>query len=629
MANTLNLWINAETGRLLSGSTSFVTAQTQTFYSGNSVDLELHLIAGAGVSRVPYEVPFPAGASIQVAVGTVATAPISGQWRLSVSSTETTDLAYNASASAVQTALNALSAVSSAGGVTVADLGGGYSITWNTVGTKPSILAGSDTLAPASYEAILVLQAGDVSTREIVFVELRQSPVALADSFAPIGTPVVSATTVSAWNGTNKIVRVGIDPAPKGGSFTITIGSKTAAVQAFASANDFNVALITAGVTTVSNLTSSGQLQYDIVLSADESVSVNGSGLITSPGVTGSLNLATSELIAYLGAEASKQASLEISVTAGGQTQTLVQVACNVANGVISSGAVAPVPVGVILTEAVANARFVRRDTAQSPSSADLDIIWPNLGVTLDGSDLAAALSAANAPASGNAIATLADIPPAPDLSAYLTIASAASTYQTLSGMSSYLTTSSAASTYLTISTAASTYALLSSFNQSLKTTDSVSFDGVTANSFFGPVNATGAGGSMVLDSSGLTFPDLTTQTTAAVTYDQSLNTTDSVYFEAVYGQSPIYGVFGLGLSSAATGLPYVRLADSSGNGTEMGPGGIIFSDATTQSTRVVRENQANGSAFTVGGFDTVHYPYEVKVIDDTGTAYWVPARLA
>lgn len=82
-----------------------------------------------------------------------------------------------------------------------------------------------------------------------------------------------------------------------------------------------------------------------------------------------------------------------------------------------------------------------------------------------------------------------------------------------------YLTTASATSTYLTISNASSTYALLSSFNQSLKTTDSPSFDGLTV---------TGA--------TGVTFSDMTSMNTRPVdTVQANGGGYDSPAFETIY----------------------------------------------------------------------------------------------
>jgi len=543
MANNLKLWINAETGRLLSSGSSFVTATPHTFHAGDTLSLELHLIAGAGVARSPYEIAFPAGASVKVAVGTVAKNPLGGQWRLSVDSTETSDLSFDAAASAVETALNALSAVSTQGGVAVSALGGGYSITWNTVGTKPSILSGSDTLTPSSYESILVLQAGDVSTREIVFVELRQTPLALATSFAPIGSPSVSTSTVSAWNTVNQVIRVNLINSPKSGFWTLTLvnGIKTyvAAIQVGASSNDVRNAILSSlsggsDFGQVGTVTQTDQGQYDIVLTRNFTASVAGTGLVASDALVGNISFATSELIAFLGNLASAQASLEISVESDSKTKTYVQVLCAVANAVVAAGAVGPVPIGTLLTEDVANARFIRQDVASAPSGATQDIIWQNLGVTLDGSDTVAALNNAASPSSGNPFATMSDVGANP-------------------------------------------------FDQDLNTTDSPAFVGLTLSGQLSSIS------------------EIYTSTQLA-----ALGTSSG---EGVF---VAYNGITMKDSSAVVKMQY-------------GLNEITFADATTQNTRVVRESQATGAP----GIDQTYYPYEVKVVDSSGTEYWVVARLA
>lgn len=641
MANTLKLFISPENQRLLAGSGAFNAAQTPVFYSGNKLNLELHLLEGSGVATSPYEVPFPAGSSVKVAIGTIATRPTSGQWRLSVSSTETSDLAYNASASSLQTALNAIAAVSSAGGVTVTALGDGYSVTWNTVGTKPTILAGTDTLVPSSYESIFVLQTGSLTEREIVYVELRQSPVALAESFSALPAPVASVITVSAWNGSNKVIRTSVSPDPKGGSYVLTIDGKNAVIPANASVADVRTALVNATYTTYSTITKTGSNQFDIVLTSDDTSSVDDSGLISSLGITGEIDLATSEMLAYLGSNGSVEATLEVTVTAGGEERTICQVDCLVANGVISSGAVAPIGIGTLLTEATANARFIRRDTAQSPTGADLDIIWPNLGVSLDGSDVADALSAANSPASGNAFATISDL---------------------------------------------STW-----FDQSLDTTSSVNFANITTGgsltalialndvtTISGKTITTNDGtDTLTILPTGITFGDSTTQSTAFIPADYLSKAGN---LSGLASTSTARTNLGLGTMATETASNYLAksgnlsgLASTSTARTNLGLGtmavemasnylttataastyallssfdqgvkttdsptfdtvtlttSIVFPDASTINTAPVNGVQSNASGYTNAGFYT-HYPYEVQVVDAaTGTAYWVPARL-
>jgi hypothetical protein len=385
-------------------------------------------------------------------------------------------------------------------------LGGGYSITWNTVGTKPPILAGTDTLTPSSYESIYTLQVGDSFNREILFVELRQSPVSLTDNFTPIGVPVVTSTTVQSWNGINKVERVSISPAPQNGSYNIKIGTHSASINAFASAIDIRSALAGAGATSVVSVSQTGSLQFDIVLSSDDVLTVNGSGLVQSSGYAGTLSFATSEIIAFLGNSTSASAILEIIVEASGVNTTVCQVPCTLANGVISSGAVSPITVGTILTESVANARFIRKDLVDAPSVATQDILWQNLGVSIDGSNTVAAINNASSPSAGNPFATISQVG--------------------------------------------------DSFNQSLNTTDSVSFQSVNS------VDGFGVGGADVLfkDSlqlnddinttsldtvnglnlglGGVTFPDDTTQTTAFIPSNYLTSTQIQNTYQTISGMS-------------------------------------------------------------------------------------------
>jgi len=90
---------------------------------------------------------------------------------------------------------------------------------------------------------------------------------------------------------------------------------------------------------------------------------------------------------------------------------TLIQTLCNVFADVVSDGVLVPLPLGVALSEQVANARFVRRDVDQNPDAATQDVIWKNLGVETLGSDVAGAITNADSPSAANPFATMSDIP--------------------------------------------------------------------------------------------------------------------------------------------------------------------------------------------------------------------------
>jgi hypothetical protein len=409
---TLKLWMSPESNRLLSGPSSFAPAQNPVFYEGNTARIELHILAGAGVGKVPYEVPFPAGSAIKLAVGQVNAFPTSGTWKLMVDDVQTADMPFNATPAQVQTALNALAPVQAAGGVTCALNGDGYTITWNTYGSKPDIGIGSDTLVPSSYESISLVQQGTADHRKVVYVELRQAPVALGVDWDPLPAPVITVAEVTAWNGTTMTWRYTIDPAPKAGSYNLVVEGSETKVYTLVSSTTADV-ITTRLATDFPNtkVYKTGEAQFDIVFQEEVTLTADGNGLIGYLGYVGNVNFSTAEIHQFIGGLAGRQTTLEVAIESGGIPQTLIQVSCFVNSDVISNGVLAPLPLGTAMSEQVANARFVRRDLDQNPDSATLDVIWQNLGVETLGSDVAGALNAADSPSAANPFATISDIP--------------------------------------------------------------------------------------------------------------------------------------------------------------------------------------------------------------------------
>ena len=409
---TLKLWMAPESNRLLSGPSSFSPAQNPVFYEGNTARIELHILAGAGVGKVPYEVAFPAGASIKLAVGQVNAFPTSGTWQLMVDDVETADMPFNATPAQVQAALNALATVQAAGGVTSALNGDGYTVTWNTYGTKPDIGIGSDTLVPSSYESISLVQQGTADNRKVIYIELRQAPVALGVEWDPLPTPVMTVEEVTAWNGTTKTWRFNIEPAPKAGSYNLTVaGASTKSYTlSYASTAD-NITTAISKDFAGAKAYKTGETQFDIVFNEDVTLTADGNGLIGYLGFIGNVNFSTAEIHQFIGGLASRQTTLEVAIEAGGIPQTLIQVPCVVSSDVISNGVLQPLPLGTAMSEQVANARFVRRDVDQSPDVPTKNQIWENLGLTEhDGHDVVSALSSSNFPSGTNPFVTQSDI---------------------------------------------------------------------------------------------------------------------------------------------------------------------------------------------------------------------------
>jgi len=698
------LIVNLETGQLLPSTDGVAGAINPRFVLGDNVPIEIYLVQPSQSGAVPYfTIPFPAGSTVKAAIGSINKNPSDGSWFLSYDGDETDALDAEATATQVQTELNALASITAIGGVTVSKVGTQFNITFNVVGDRLEFVSRDESLFPASVIQQQVLQEGSGSAAEVVLVNLAVRPIAYTDTFTSIDAPagaytantfelsgnfkagtyrlqltwgdtesytiwtdpiavsdsptvisqkIFDALTFNGWGrdifegqaalGQRTLNNWGLaitntnpykwradfvapdytDPAGDiensyKGNFRISYdGDETTDLPWNATATAVQTALnLLASVTAGGGLTvgkdegklklspyqsytatpalpfnqqfiitwnlpgnktalsvrslslyptcnplvtvtqnGSGELaevatialntfRSNPTVTGPEIVGIDISDLPALPGQKSSLSLGTAEAIAYLGTATAANATIEIQLEAGEEIQTICQTSCLIQGQVIADGAFAPQTLANALDETVANARFVRRDLNQSPTTGEQDFIWQNLGVNNAegaGNLIAAALSTANSPTSINSFATLSDI----------------------GGLS---------------------------FDQSLNTTDTPQFEGLT-------INTTG----IILNAN--------TYRVQGSGFDSAFGH-DFVSMQSVNVLTPstlsLSGLFGSLTADADTG--------------------ITFIDSTIMETRVVREAQAT----TAPGIDQTEYPSEVKVIDDTGTAYWIPARLA
>lgn len=575
---SLRLVINIENGQLLPFIDDLTGANAPRFVVGDKQPIEIYLVKPSSSTAAQHVVlPVPPGSTLKTAIGVINKTPTAGEWFLSYDGDETDAIAATCTAAELQTELNALASITSAGGVTVSKLGTQYNITFNTPGNRMAFVSRNESLFPASVIQQQVLQEGSVSASEVVLVNLAVRPIALLDTYtdpdSPAGTftentyqitgsyrksgtyrlqitwhdtatktvwtdpigitdsmSVVSqkifdamvfggwgrdikidaggtlATTVNNWGlavtATDAAkwrldfvkpiyqIGTGIEINPYAGKFTLSyLGNVTGELDAKATATEVQTALnALASITAAGGVTvkkDEGQMarapndsamvipyrpqnqQFIItfnnagardvlivnplslypITTPEVEVQQSGTGtlaavitfkLVTTasqptttmpeivgidvseipylPAKCGDLDLGTAEAIAYLGTKESQNAILEVQLDTAGQIQTLCQASCTVLGQVIADGAYAPQTLESAMSETVANARFVRRDTTQSPTDSEQDIIWSNLGVTAqDGRDVADAISASSTPTAANPFATVADLTPGYD----------------------------------------------------------------------------------------------------------------------------------------------------------------------------------------------------------------------
>lgn len=401
-------WIDYESGKLLESFTSGAQAKNPVFIQGDTAKVEVHLLRRNGSIRE--EISIPAGATLKMGIGRLESQPTAGTFKIGYKGTASAEIPFNASASALQTALNGIPAVASEGGISVETAGDAFLLTWNSGTSHDPLTSDPDELFPSSQVILVGQVVGDVQK---VLLHLQQSPVAFLQTFTAMGDPVLTSTLL-ATIGSKKVYRISIAPNPAGGSFYISGTNSTGTLESpgisvNATSTDVLNAL-PATIQTDASVIKSGTYSWDISISSANSLTADGSGLIGWLGVEGLLSLNTVQIHEFLNARESAPAVLEIMVSESSGETTILQTACTIVADLIDEGSIAPLDLTPPLSEGVANNRFIRKDLVSAPSDATQDIVWQNLGVTIDGSSVVDAIDAASTPSGGNPFATIDDL---------------------------------------------------------------------------------------------------------------------------------------------------------------------------------------------------------------------------
>lgn len=171
-------------------------------------------------------------AAVRVGIGLPDLAPTAGTFTISetTASEITGAFGFDASAALMELALNLLTAVDAAGGITVAKPSPGtYQVTFIEPGIQTArFTANTAQLAPLSVATVSRVQQGNVDVQEIVLIQLIQNAYVynlLADAL-----PAAGSSVTRIQEGTSElpdIQRVRLRPLPYAGTFKMTIAGKT------------------------------------------------------------------------------------------------------------------------------------------------------------------------------------------------------------------------------------------------------------------------------------------------------------------------------------------------------------------------------------------------------------------
>ncbi len=384
------LWVNTTLNRLMSSFNAVSSSASLNLKQGDVVGVEVHVLKQESDDQI-MEYQMPAAGGMTLAIGKIDTAPTSGDFELSYNTETTGILPYNATASQVQVALNALPSIATLGGVVVIKNSTIYRITWNVKCVVPfPIVVSRNTLYPTSSVAISVITAGSATVNQTIQIHAKQAPVANIVSFEPQDPceAFYSQIRDASFDGDTKIWRVELNTRPKGGSFVVSfnVGSTpytTSPISVEASSADFQTAL-NAQFSTSWTVSKNSDYSWDVSTYnyTVNNFSANSDSIISYNSKYGILNMNTMQVEELLSGQPSASATIEIELESNGTHKTLYQGDCTILNDLIDTDSYSLNQYGnFIPADSV-----VRYDTSQSLTPVEKLQARTNIGAIDDSS---------------------------------------------------------------------------------------------------------------------------------------------------------------------------------------------------------------------------------------------------
>lgn len=312
---------------------------------------------------------YEAGDRIFVGIGEINAPATGGTYTLGVGLTTptlTTSLAYNVSAAALQTALNAAATTEGAGSVTVtADSVNSYFIKANAVGAY-SISLGANNLTPVSTIEILIFNPGSGSAQAEFYLTIKQSFLAFSElTNASNSVPTLTATITQAGTATaNKIYA--LETNASSGTFRISASiagtqRDCGTVSATASVSDVGFALIghpsisngstaTAANVKVTKILAGWQVEFigTLAVTNTPTITVTANSDLAAPKyLFGPFGLDNQALIRYFSTNTLiDEADFPFSISAwrGAEKKTILQSMATIARGAIPGSSTSNYP---------------------------------------------------------------------------------------------------------------------------------------------------------------------------------------------------------------------------------------------------------------------------------------------
>jgi hypothetical protein len=220
-----DLFIDLTNNRLAASETNLAPAAPPVFTKGDNGTFNLYFLQATGIINAPFTVVDRSTTNVKLGIGSRSGLPETGDYTLTFGANTTSAIPAAATAGQISTALNALTSISSAGGVTVTGaLEDHFTIRFTTAGTRGSFTADVSQVIPDTVAVIDERLAGSATAKEVAEIQLRLTPAVFQPTWTNLSTTVTAtiATTITGTGLQNEIQRLTFSQEPFAGTFRLT-----------------------------------------------------------------------------------------------------------------------------------------------------------------------------------------------------------------------------------------------------------------------------------------------------------------------------------------------------------------------------------------------------------------------
>jgi hypothetical protein len=225
-----DLFIDLTNNRLAASETNLAPAAPPVFTKGDNGTFNLYFFESGTEFTPTLNIVNKDASTVKLGIGSRSGLPETGDYTLTFGGDTTSSIPAAATAGQIATALNALSAISSAGGVTVTGaLDDHFTIRFATAGTRGSFTADVSQVIPDTVAVIDERLAGSATTKEVAELQLRLTPAVFQSSWTNLSTVVTAtmSTTITGSGIQNEVQRLDFSQSPFEGTYRLSFPSVT------------------------------------------------------------------------------------------------------------------------------------------------------------------------------------------------------------------------------------------------------------------------------------------------------------------------------------------------------------------------------------------------------------------